>query len=342
MKAELYRIKTQDGWKIALWRYKGEKQPIIMCHGLLANRFSLDLNEKYSLARYLARKGFDIWLLELRGRGRGYKRTYSPFTQPFKYNWTFDTYVEYDLPTAINYVKDLCKKDIFWIGHSMGGMLAYAYAKDFKGVITLGSPAKFDEAMKNLMELNNCLPFNLYQIVKTYYFISGHALLLPLFAGALTNANLIDEDTQKKIIDILVNQENVDENVLEEFLMKAGDITSTKVLGHLLFCAEINELCRYPRLPIICKKVLKYPLLRKILCSAPYDLKKFDMPILFIAGDKDKLAPPNAVKYAYKNVGSKDKNYVELKNYGHCDMIIGRNAEKDVYELIYEWLDERL
>jgi len=342
MKAELHRVDAGAGWKIALWRYEGGEQPVIMCHGLLANRFSLDLNDKYSLARYLSKKKFDVWLLELRGRGRGYKRSYSPFTQPFKYDWTFDTYVEQDVPSAINYVKNICKKDIFWIGHSMGGMLAYAYANDFKGVVTIGSPAKFDETMKNLMELNKYLPFNLYQFAKTYLLLKGHAFWLPLFAGSVADADLIDEETKKKIIDILVNEENVYEDVLNEFLIKAGDVTSTKVLSQLLFCAEINELCKYPRFPVMCKRFLKYPVLRKIFCSGSYDLKRFTAPILFVAGDKDKLAPPSAVKYAYENVSSKDKEYIELEGYGHCDKIIGKNAPDEVYKSIYEWLVEHV
>jgi len=81
-------------------------------------------------------------------------------------------------------------------------------------------------------------------------------------------------------------------------------------------------------------------MLRKIFCSGSYDLKRFTAPILFVAGDKDKLAPPSAVKYAYENVSSKDKEYIELEGYGHCDMIIGKNAKEEVYEPIYEWLSE--
>ncbi|HEC88147.1 MAG TPA: hypothetical protein ENI52_02400, partial [Thermoplasmata archaeon] len=81
---------------------------------------------------------------------------------------------------------------------------------------------------------------------------------------------------------------------------------------------------------------------RKIFCSGSYDLKRFTAPILFVAGDKDKLAPPSAVKYAYENVSSKDKEYIELEGYGHCDKIIGKNAPDEVYKSIYEWLVEHV
>src|SRR5687768_14358087 len=71
---ELHRVPTPDGASIALARYQPREtrrfvEPVILCHGLGANRYILDLDEKYSLARYLARQGFEAWVLELRGRG---------------------------------------------------------------------------------------------------------------------------------------------------------------------------------------------------------------------------------------------------------------------------------
>src|SRR5689334_4166748 len=71
---ELYRSPTDDGSAIALGRYlprerRRFQQPVVLCHGLGANRFALDFDERHSLARYLARRGFETWVLELRGRG---------------------------------------------------------------------------------------------------------------------------------------------------------------------------------------------------------------------------------------------------------------------------------
>ena len=71
---ELYRVPTDDGAAIALGRYHAREarryaEPVILCHGLGANRFHMDFDEHYSLARYLARAGFETWVLELRGRG---------------------------------------------------------------------------------------------------------------------------------------------------------------------------------------------------------------------------------------------------------------------------------
>jgi polyhydroxyalkanoate synthase len=365
---EFYRVPTSDGWKIALWRHKPDEldkkiPPVILCHGMLSNRFDLDFNEKhgdkYSLARYLAngeddeKVKFDVWVLELRGRGRGYERSYSPLTQPLKYDWDFDTYVEHDVPDAIRFVKR--KRDsesVLWIGHSMGGMLAYAYGEteegkqSLQGAITIGSPAKFDGAMANLIKAEFIL-FLFKAWCNTPR--QGRPFLLPWMAGSLIDyipQKIIDE-----VAKIIANVENVDMEVLNEFLEKGGDVSSTKLVYHLLFCAETNNFCKFPRWPRLCKKFRDYPILSKIFCPDSYgdNLKNFVSPILLIAGGGDQLGTPDAVFYAYDKIGSKDKEYREFSidrgysaDYGHIDLVIGRNSKKEVFKEIYDWLKKHM
>src|SRR3954470_18923706 len=81
---DVYRVPTPDGARIALGRYhaRGERRfltPVVLCHGLGANRYDLDFDEKYSLARFLARRGFETWVLELRGRGMAGKPLHTTF-----------------------------------------------------------------------------------------------------------------------------------------------------------------------------------------------------------------------------------------------------------------------
>ena len=49
---------TGDGWELALYRYRppaivAAREPVVLCHGMLSNRFNVDLDEEVSLARYL-------------------------------------------------------------------------------------------------------------------------------------------------------------------------------------------------------------------------------------------------------------------------------------------------
>ena len=68
-------------------------------------------------------------------------------------------------------------------------------------------------------------------------------------------------------------------------------------------------------------------------------------PILLIAGNKDRIAPPRSVKDASELCGSSDKRFVIASrgqamkaNYGHLDLLIGEHAAADVYPLVQRWL----
>ena len=62
---------------------------------------------------------------------------------------TVDDYVLLDIPAALDYIRKTTGfSQVHWVGHSMGGMLLYAYDALFDGGavasgITLGSPIGF-------------------------------------------------------------------------------------------------------------------------------------------------------------------------------------------------------
>ena len=75
------------------------------------------------------------------------------------------------------------------------------------------------------------------------------------------------------------------------------------------------------------------------------ELPRIHAPALFMAGPRDLLAPPDAVKDAYDAVSSADKRFVILSraqrstvNYGHFDMLLGTHARTDVFPVIRDWL----
>jgi pimeloyl-ACP methyl ester carboxylesterase len=137
---EVFRPRTADGATIALGRYhaRGRRrfvEPVVLAHGLGANRFDLDFDERYSLARYLARRGFEAWVLELRGRGHAgfHGRATS-----------FDDQAEHDVEAALTAIG----ARVLWVGHSKGGLAAYAHLArhplaPIAAIVTLGSPVTF-------------------------------------------------------------------------------------------------------------------------------------------------------------------------------------------------------
>ena len=86
---------------------------------------SCDLDADHSIARLLARRGFDVWIPSLRGTGDSEHRT-QVGTSPEGFD--FDAYALRDLPAIIGYVREKTNgREVRYIGHSMGGMILYAY-----------------------------------------------------------------------------------------------------------------------------------------------------------------------------------------------------------------------
>src|SRR5438105_2216446 len=131
-----YQARTQDRWTLALHRYRlpalqpERRTPVLLCHGLGSNRHSFDAPQGPSLARYLANLGYDVWSLELRGAGSS-KRP--GLFNALRWEWTFEHYVRFDAPAAVALVCDATgSAGVHWVGHSLGGMVAYAVLADTK------------------------------------------------------------------------------------------------------------------------------------------------------------------------------------------------------------------
>jgi hypothetical protein len=75
------------------------------------------------------------------------------------------------------------------------------------------------------------------------------------------------------------------------------------------------------------------------------ELERVTVPTLMLAGPRDVLSSPDAVKETYDALGAADKQFNILSraqgrsvNYGHFDMVIGRRAPEDIYPLVADWL----
>ena len=123
---EIVYAPTEDGWRLALCHWSpagrpGEKKrhPVLMIHGLGANRLNMDLDDRYSIARAAARRGFDVYILELRGSGlsrapHGRNRT--------RFSWGFADYADQDVPVATAAILERTGAPaLHGVGHSMGG-----------------------------------------------------------------------------------------------------------------------------------------------------------------------------------------------------------------------------
>lgn len=143
---EQHSAETKDGWRLSLRRYlpKGQRQafPVVLGHGLAGSSLVFDLHPRYSLARYLAERGFDTWTVDLRGRLDSW-----PAGGPRpELTWCFDDFVEQDLPACVARVCALGPAEqVFWVGTEMSGQVLYAAAATgrapaIRGAVTYSAP----------------------------------------------------------------------------------------------------------------------------------------------------------------------------------------------------------
>lgn len=146
-------VAAADGHPVSLACFRARalvdgvrREPVILCHGVSANRFNMDLDDEVSLARWLAARGFDCYVLELRGRGRSVRRGLAGLVP----RQAFDDYPALDLPAAIEAVRRRHGAErVHWVGHSMGGQVLYAYLARTPGApvrsaVTIGSPVRME------------------------------------------------------------------------------------------------------------------------------------------------------------------------------------------------------
>jgi pimeloyl-ACP methyl ester carboxylesterase len=154
-------VETEDGWHLVITRYRPRSQPfpqpllgvpLLLVHGYTQNRRAWSAGE---FAKTMLYFGADLFLLELRGHGKSGAHNQARHARrkgvdppaDVDWGWDLDSHLLYDLPAAVAAVRERTGSErIFYCGHSLGGMLGYAYATlfdDLMGLITIGAPSDF-------------------------------------------------------------------------------------------------------------------------------------------------------------------------------------------------------
>jgi len=320
---EVHFPSTADGWRLALHRHRaragGSAAPVILCGGYGCNRHFLDYDERYSLARFLARSGFDAWVLELRGRGLAQRAAGGSGSR----SWTFDDLATHDVPAAIAHVAENTGRPVTWLGHSMGGMLLYAYAGSLggggatlKAGVTIASPIAFPQMVSTLVSQIGTvllqLPFS-----DTIH----QRLVLGMLWGLLGRSTALT---------VGMNPDNIDHSTVGRALRLALENVPR---------LKLQQLARWAS--------------EGVFCSADgridyrAGLARLRLPLLIMTGSADRLATPEAVGGAREYLVAAETTYVELGraqghavDYGHVDVVLGQAAPAEVFPLIADWLRE--
>jgi pimeloyl-ACP methyl ester carboxylesterase len=323
----MHFARTRDGWRLALYRYlparRGHRTPVVLCHGMSSNRWDMDGPGRISVARYLVRRGYDVWVAELRGAGRS---TRPSWLNRKRYDWTFEDYVQHDAPAILRaVVRETGAEQVHWVGHSMGGMIAYALlmtpmAQKVASVVTLGSPTMSDVG-------HPLLDFGLpYRSLLRYV---PNRIPIGLLARVAAPIAPLLQRLSSGISDLGWYPGNADGNLLRALMLTAVDDVPASLLREFARWYDTKAMSD-----------------RYSIFDFTEHLERITTPILIIAGSHDGLTPPRDLEQVYKRVGSPDKgfriigkDYGFAHNYGHADLILGLHAPTDVYPVIHDWLE---
>ncbi len=319
---ERHTARTPDGWNLALYRYRprgsAHRCPVICSHGMAGSHFIFDLHPDYSLARHLAGRGFDTWLVDLRGRGESWPDGGpSPALQ-----WSFDDFAEHDLPAAVVRVREITgHAEVFWIGMEMSGQALYAAAilgaaRHVRGAVTCGSPVLtpptalvpgVTSAPKT--RRNGRVPFRAgARLAGPVLAYGGAAVLESSFRTCNTDPIVVARYFRNGIPDEATD-------LVDQFAGWIRDRSMRNRSGSVVYSERLAEV---------------------------------RLPLLVLAAARDLQRPPEAVRAAFEAFGSIDKTFVRAGiadgfrvDFGHDDLLAGLAAPAEVFPRIAAWLAQR-
>lgn len=325
----LYWARTRDGWNLALHRYEprpgAHRTPVVLCHGMSSNRWDMDGPGSISLARYLWEQGYDVWVVELRGAGRSTKPNW---WNGKRYNWSFEDYVYHDAPALLRVVlRETKAAKVHWVGHSMGGMIAYAIlmtpmAGKIASAVTLGSPT-MSQVGHPLLDLG--VPYR-----GLLRFLPNRVPIGTLARLTAPLAPLLAKILARQIHELGWHAGNANEELFRTLMLTAVDDIPASLL---------REFARWYELRAMTDRYGLFDFMEH--------LERITTPMLIVAGSRDGLTPVQDLRAVYERIRSKDKRFVVIgketgasNEYAHADLILGLNAPSDVYPVIYRWLEQ--
>jgi len=363
---EAVSITTADGAVLRGRRLRGGNVSIVLIHGLVStfHQFDLDTAEAPALAQFLARRGADVWLVNLRGAGRGNDAS---TIAPGKKSWCADEYILEDLPAIAAHLRAAGVERPFLLGHSLGGMVIAAYLagavkiapanidagvridpavararnEQVRGALFLSAPARiaWPEGKK---------PPALERLAKLGPTLLGDLLPPRLPVSMLNldgseNAGFFERASQRVVKRLVSLLGENDWTVLafgEKSVEDARRLIK-KVRGGVLGDTSDDLLLQLA----LAAREGTWPSWRgpensRIDYSEHYG--NITAPIFAGVGDGDRVAAAEVIRASLvEKVGSTDRLPVVFPGYGHSDITLGDNAHRDVFVTLWEWISAR-
>lgn len=317
------RLPTGDGSFIELRRLPAPDDslglpPVLLVHGLGANHRNNDLSEDVSLARFLQKRGRDVWLLTLRSGLQ--RRSFADVRRT-----RFEAMAKEDVPLAIREVLARTgAASLDYVGFSMGGMLLYAAvgttapAASFRKIAIIGSPAIVRSPLLFVPRFVGRLPAVMFPTVR---------LRWAARAGAFAASRM-----RTFAHHWVFNPDNVAKGITGSALVNViEDVPGPLNLDFATWAASADGRITFEGKPVV------------------EHLGDLSIPILFFAGGRDRLAPPSSVRAAFDAWGERtgaSKRFVLLSeeagakaDYGHGDLAVGSHVKEEIFEPLAAFLE---
>jgi pimeloyl-ACP methyl ester carboxylesterase len=317
--AQTTRIMTEDGATVALHRHaRPGGPPVLLVHGIASNTRYWDLDARHSAAAWLADRGHDVWLLDLRGHGEAL------VTQDGDWQvsgWSVDDYGRHDVAAAVAHVRAVTGfAQVGYVGHSMGGMVGAIYlasggAPQVSSFTTVGSPGAFsrEDPLVGLARAG---------------FVAGGATLLRFETRAYAAiAADVGDRLPVKLQERLYNPENYDPAVIPRMLTNIVSPMSRKEMQHFARMIEAERFQSFDG-------------------SVGYldALKDTDLPVLSFVGLGDEVVPPARARVWESAFGGNvtvqecGRSTGMRHDYGHLDYALGEHAAEEVWPVLDTFL----
>lgn len=308
---ETLRWRSADGWEGPLLHYPGPGEPVLLVHGMSANHYNWDYRPEVSLAWWLQQRGWDVWIPALRGDDGS-----TPPDRKAGRNWTFDDHALLDLPAALDVVREHTgRQQVVWIGHSMGGMLLYAalsaYPERIRAGVAIASPGRFTDLapLKKMLRGSGRL-LGRHGRVTTAGFMR---LMSPLGRAAPGLGKV-------------AVRRNLDPGLVRGLSSHALSDLPRPMLQEVVSWLRAGTLTRADG-------------------QTPWIVPESPaVPVLLLAGSADWIAPAQDVVAVCGTLPDCESRILGPgqgmpHDYGHVDLVLGKDAASTVYPLVEDWLE---
>lgn len=316
------------------------RRPVVLVHGYSGN--SRNWRE---MGYALQRAGFDVWMPNLRGHGRGDHRS-TVGDSPHGYG--FSGIVAEDLPQIVDHVVGATAMPVALVGHSMGGMASKAYVAG----VRVSRKGRFYSSTKAARELARHKVRNLTVIGSPPHFRHLPALVrwvartLPFVAERIQTlapspSSRLDPMTEP----VAGPAERVRKRYVQALIRHYTRLPAARgVLEPSNFDGRRRELERLLHKGVspvpgdLARDASRWARTGRILSEEGFDFgkpRKVYVPLLFIAGDRDGVGRAEDIldeARSYARLGRVRTRVVP--DTSHVDLISGRRAARMVGKMV--------